>query len=473
MGVWLSLSRVRAVGPKVLRILPIFCLITLLTRAQAQHASPSTPELDFQAAMTAKDRGDLDGAKTILLRLHRQHPGLFAVDESLGMIDVAQEKFADALPLLQDAAREQPSSDVAHLNLGADLYKLHRNTEALTEFEHAARLNSNNSTTQQSLGELWLEAGKPDQAAEAFAAALRLNPHNDELTFSYAAALVAGKRYDEASQTLAPVSTVDRSALAQSLLGEIEESKGNYKSAIDHFTRAVELEPSEENVWALDVEFLRHWTFDAAIREFEAAAVKFPASTRMKLGLGAAYFGGAKYQEAIPVFAGMLETDKNNALYAELLGMACTAVTESAAPRCAVLVKYAEEHPHNAKAATYAASMLLKQTAADTDSALARTLLNNALSTDPKLPDAQYQMGLLKQEGGDWTGSISHLQKAITLKPDYAQAHYRLGLAYWRTGRKQDGQAEMDLQKQYAQQEKQDLDRRLRQITTFIVDVRN
>jgi tetratricopeptide (TPR) repeat protein len=82
-------------------------------------------------------------------------------------------------------------------------------------------------------------------------------------------------------------------------------------------------------------------------------------------------------------------------------------------------------------------------------------------------------MGLLKQNQGNWAGSISNLEKAITLKPQLAPAHYRLALAYWRTGRKQEGQAEMELQKRYSKQEKADLDQRLRQITTFIVDVRN
>jgi len=79
----------------------------------------------------------------------------------------------------------------------------------------------------------------------------------------------------------------------------------------------------------------------------------------------------------------------------------------------------------------------------------------------------------LKQNQADWAGSIANLEAAVALKPDYAQAHYRLALAYWRSGRKQEGQAEMELQKEYAKQQQRDLDQRLRQITTFLVDVHN
>ncbi len=423
--------------------------------------------------MTAQDSGDLGRAETILLGLHNKHPGLFAVDESLGLLYVAQEKYARAVPLLETAVREQPSSDIAHANLGAAYFKLHSNAEALNELEHAARLNPKNPATQQSLGELLLEAGKPKLAVEAYTSALKEKPDDLDLELSCATALVAAEDSVKAEEILMKFPGADRSSAAQTLLGEIDEKKGNFQQAVQHFSRAVELEPTEQNVWMLGVEFLRHWTFDAAIREFEAATVKFPKSTRMRLGLGAAYFGGAKYGAAIPVFADLLDADKNNALYAELLGMSCTSVTESAKPRCSGLPAYAEAHPGNARVATYAASMLLDGAATEDQLRLARKLLGYAIAADPRLPDAQYEIGMLKQSQGEWADSIANLETAVALRSEYAEAHYRLALAYWRTGRKQDGQTQMELQKKYSKQQQQDLDRRLRQITTFVVDMRN
>jgi len=102
---------------------------------------------------------------------------------------------------------------------------------------------------------------------------------------------------------------------------------------------------------------------------------------------------------------------------------------------------------------------------------LARKLLETALAADPKLPEAQFQMGRFLQDDSLWKESIPFLERAVELKPDYATAHYRLARAYWRTGRKQDGQAQMELQKKFASQKQKDLDQRLRQLTTFIVDV--
>lgn len=450
----------------------VSCTVSSPLLPQSSPSPQSGLEREFQAAMAAQDRGDLDSATSILLRIRQKQPGLFAVDESLGMILAAQSKFSAALPYLQAAVREQPTSDAAHANLGAALYRLHRNAEALSAFERAAQLNPANAATQQSLGQLLLDAGKPGQAAQAYSAALRLKPGDADLVLGYATALVAAKQYDEAATALSTVPAPDQSAETQSLLGEIDEANARYESAGKHLARAVDLDPSETNLWALGVEFLRHWTFEAAIREFQAGVARYPESTRMKLGLATAYFGDAKYGAAIPVFADLLRADKNNALYAEMLGMACTADTSGGKSACSVLIDYARTHPRDGRAATYAATQLLTETSNQAQVALGKKLLAQALAADPKSPQAQYLMGLAKQNDSDWRNSIPYLEKAIALKPNLAAAHYRLALALWRSGRKQEAQSEMDLQKKYAQQQRQDLDNRLRQITTFVVDVR-
>jgi tetratricopeptide (TPR) repeat protein len=80
-------------------------------------------------------------------------------------------------------------------------------------------------------------------------------------------------------------------------------------------------------------------------------------------------------------------------------------------------------------------------------------------------------MGVVLQDSSDWKGSSPYLERALKLKPDYAQAHYRLARAYWRTGRKAEGQAQMELQKKFARQEQEDLRRRLDRITSLAVTV--
>ena len=447
------------------------CLVAHAVAAP-DDASTAAMQQKFQAALAAQDKGDLDRAESLLRDLHVHHPGIFQVDETLGLLLVSRGKVAAALPLLQSAVNEQPGSDVAHANLGAAYYELHRNQLAMDEFERAVQINPGNVSAQESLGRLSIENQKPERAAKALLAAQRLKPDDPDLKLDCITALLAANRLDEAQKMLSTVADPDQSARAQSLLGQADESAGRFKEAGQHYARAAALEPSEENAWQLAVELLRHWTFDAAVAEFQAASAKFPDSKRLRLGLGAALFGDARYAQAVPVYADLLQSDPDNTTYAELLGIACNAPLSTSAPRCALLVTYAQSHPADARAATYAAGFLLTENVNQQNVDLARQLLVRAIAANPRLPEAQFQMGVVLQQSNDWKGSIAYLERAVRLKPDYAQAHYRLGRAYWKVGRHQEGQAQIELQKKFARQEQDDLNQRLSRIATFGVEVK-
>jgi tetratricopeptide (TPR) repeat protein len=222
----------------------------------------------------------------------------------------------------------------------------------------------------------------------------------------------------------------------------------------------------------LGTEFLRHWTFEPAIQEFYFGISRFPTSVKMRLALGIAYYGNRNYDKALPVFAHLLEDDPDNVLYAELVGRTCTVETEGADTRCDSLIQFAELHPENALISTFAAAHIIQGSKVSGQVALAHSLLASALKTDPKLSLAQYQLGMLMQTEEHWADSIPYLEAAIHLQPKYSEAHYRLGLAYVRVGRKNDAHAEMLLFRRYNQQAEEEQNAKLRQITTFVVSMR-
>jgi thioredoxin-like negative regulator of GroEL len=77
---------------------------------------------------------------------------------------------------------------------------------------------------------------------------------------------------------------------------------------------------------------------------------------------------------------------------------------------------------------------------------------------------------VLLQYQSDWKDSVAELQAAIALKPEASKAHYRLALAYNHTGQRDKAQEEIELQKKYTDQEKNGLNARLKEITTFLVN---
>jgi Flp pilus assembly protein TadD len=81
-------------------------------------------------------------------------------------------------------------------------------------------------------------------------------------------------------------------------------------------------------------------------------------------------------------------------------------------------------------------------------------------------------MGLLLQTQSEWPRSIPELQAAIRLRPDYASAHYRLAMALSHTGQPEQARAEIGIQQKYNQQEQAGVDARLKQVTTFLVNMK-
>lgn len=456
-----------------IRLLACAALAGLPLRAPAQASAPDaiTPadNVAFQQAMQSMNNGDAAAAEPVLRSLHSRHPQNYEINESLGLLYASAGNLTAAAPLLNSAAREQPGSDVAHANLGTAYLKLGRTTDAAHELAVAARLNPSNAATQEALGQAWMLLKEPAKAAAAFESALPSDPSNSDLRYNAALALFNSGRAADAEPVLARMANVDTSAEAQSLYGDVDEQLGHFEDAGKHYANAVRLDPSEANLYLLGIEFLRHWTFDPAAKEFAAVVQVFPKSRRMRLGLGVALYGAGKYDEAIPVFADLLAEDPGNSLYAELLGRTCTVLTEGQQPKCAALIDYAQKHPKDAVLATYAATSILHQPADTTQLALARRMLASALRADPSLPEARYGMGLLLQTESEWPQSIPELHAAIRLRPGYASAHYRLALALNHTGHHDEANAEIALEQKYNQQEQASVDARLKQVTTFLV----
>jgi tetratricopeptide (TPR) repeat protein len=448
------------------------CQARLSPSRTQQESIQTSDQAQFNAAMQALDAGHVHQAEQTLLTLHRRHPHLFAINETLGLVEASHGALQEALPLLQTAVHERPQSDVAHANLGTALLKLGRTAQAASELEEAARLNPQNAATESALGQCRMLLKQPQQAAAAFTRALALDPVNPTLLYNAALAQYQSSKPSEAAALLAQIQPQDESAQEESFFGDVEEQLGHFKEATIHYAQAVTLNPDEQNIYVLGIEFLRHWTFDAAIKEFTAGLKKFPSSTRLKAGLGIAYYGAGAYSKAIPVMTALVKQYPSNPVYANILGRSCTVLTSDASSQCGDLAPLARRYKKNATLATYAALGILHQEAATVNLAEAEDLLQQAIAADPHMARAWMEEGLLRQQQSRWAESIAPLKHAIHIRPDFAQAHYRLALAYSHTGQHQKAQEEVALDQHYSKEQEQSLDARMRQITTLVVTLR-
>ena len=426
-----------------------------------------------QAALQRYEQGDAAGAKADLVRLADAYPCRAQLQAAAGMALAESGDTTASVPYLQRAHASRPADDAIAFNFAVSL--LHRGdaAKAADLFGRIAAHAPQRTDVRLALAEAQMQAKDFSAAASSFAAAHRLQqalsePTPLDMRMDWALALLSSSQPAAARDVLANAEGLSGSAPAQELLAEAEEKSGTYAEAARHYEAAARLDPSESNTFAFGNELLQHWTFGPAIEIFKFGADRFPSSERMHLGLGIAYFGNGNYSQAVPEFRGMLQRSPSDASAAELLGRSCAALSGEPLPGCDALVQFAESHPGNAMASLYAASSILHQPEETRDLAKAQTLLDNSVNADPKLADAWYERGVLQQTRNDWQGSAASLQHAITLRPAYPEAHYRLSRAYGHLGRRDDANAEVALQQKFAQQEKDEKNKHLQDVITFL-----
>jgi tetratricopeptide (TPR) repeat protein len=390
------------------------------------------------------------------------------VNETLGLIHAEAGDFSAAMPLLERAAHLQPRTAVARGNLGTAYLKLNEPRKALPELQAAARLQPRDQQTQTNLAHAYMETGMPAKAAQAFAAAAALGSLDADTTHDRALALLQSNDAAAAKRVLDAIPESSRNDATEELSGETEERLANYRQAEEHFSQAAHLSPTEPNIYAWVVELLRHFSWQPAVKVADYGIQQFPSSTRIKAARGIALYADNRYKEAAAIFSDLLTADPDNATWAGLLGRNCALIADATSTGCENLQRFAEQHPQNAEAAAYAATTLLHQPAEKRDNTKARALLQQAIAANPELPDAYYQLGVLDQEETHWQDSTTPLEKAIALKPTLAEAHYRLARAYSHLGRRDEAAKQIELQQRYAKEQKDSVDVRLKEVTTFL-----
>lgn len=399
--------------------------------AQAQRKAMSSADATaFRQALATIDAGESQKAEPLLRRLVERYPGNDQVNEALGLIYAEGGEIGRAIPLLQRACSDAPQSALDHVNLGSAYLKIGKAQEAAAELKVSVKIEPQSARALSELGQASMLLHQPEEAAQAFARAAAIQPHNADLLYNWAVALTDSGQTRPAVEVLDKTPADEMSDEAESLAGDLEEKLGNSLAAVHHYQTAAEKNPSEANLYALCVEYLRHWTWDEARRTAGFANNKYPDSNRLKLALGVALFGDKQFPEAAKVFAGLLQQDPNNNMYADMLGRTCG---EFAAGdlECKRLLGFAKTHPENARAAYYAAQQILEGPHSPADIDEAGSLLRRATAADPKMADAWYETGMLDAERQHWPDSVGALQKAIALRPFLRISALSTGQRLW------------------------------------------
>ncbi|WP_419806486.1 tetratricopeptide repeat protein [Terriglobus sp.] len=427
----------------------------------------------LRAALSSYDRGDLEHAKPILLEFARRYPANLQAETAAGMTLAESGDVQGSLPFLQRAHALAPRDADISVNLAVAYLKLEAPLKAVSLLQDAAQTAPGSAPVHLLLAQAELRAGRTAEATNAFQQTSALlhaqgvEPQAD-LLHDWAVALLQSGRPKEAATLLSARPDVANNASLLSVLAEAEEKSGAFQLAVAHYKSAAELDGSEANLFAYGNELLQHWSFQPAIEIFRFGVEHYPASDRMEMALGIAYYGNNQYGAAVPVFKAELERRPDSAVAADLLGRSCSAISGAQQSGCDALRTFAQTHPQNAPASLYAAIAILHQPLDQQDTVLADTLLHNALRADAKLPEAWYQLGVLQQSRNEWQASADSLVQAVALRADFPEAHYRLARAYSRLGKRDQAEQQIALQQRYAVETKEAENKRMQEVMTFL-----
>jgi tetratricopeptide (TPR) repeat protein len=461
------------------RLRELACLLLGLAFAHGVATGQSTPSDDkdrlYRTAVSSFESGRYAEAVAPLEKLVKDVPDNFEVQELLGLVYAAQAQQSKANAHLAAAVRINPKSVAARSNLAANYAELGKLDSALEQFSKAQELDPANYDTNHNLGEAYIHGGNVGKALPYLEKAQRINPAAYDNGYDLSLAYLISGKLSEARTSVQNLLTLKNTGELHNLLGQIEEKDGQYVAAENQFEAAARMEPSESNLFDWASELLLHRTLDPAVKVFEEATARYPDSPRLMVGLGMAYYARGNYDDAVKAFLKGADLNPADARCYKFLARAYDSSPSQAAEVIERFKKFADLQPHNGQALYYYAMSLWKGKRAqdpDLDLKQIESLLREAIAESPALPEAHLQLGNLNADQGKFAEAIPEYQRALELDADLADAHYRLGQAFVRTGQKDRAQGEFDVYQKLRAQHLADLEKQRAEIRQFVYSER-
>lgn len=229
----------------------------------------------------------------------------------------------------------------------------------------------------------------------------------------------------------------DRAEL-HDLLGDVEESAGHVNEAVHQYETAARMDPSEKNLFDLGTDLLKHGGIAPALKVFTFGVERYPSSAKLRVGLGVAYYSLGQYGEAVETLCKAVDLDPKDPKPLDFLGRMYDISPQYADEVTKDLARFAALYPDNSAANYYYALSLRKRSSGSdlkTSKQAAESYLLRAVKLRPNFADAHYELGLLYEDGGQDVEAIRHYELAIKYAPTLAKAHYRLARLYKKSGR--------------------------------------
>jgi tetratricopeptide (TPR) repeat protein len=315
-----------------------------------------------------------------------------------------------------------------------------RNHSAVLSELRAIRLPAKQEwLVRQKLGELLMRSGSDAEAVQDLEQAAKDAPGNAAVCDELAVAQFRAGQLGAALETAKRARSLQESATIESVIGDIQEREGASLDAVHSYQRAVALEPGSEQYWlTLAFELLRHETYKPALIVLERAAKKFPSSVRIQIGIGLTQYFLEDYRGSTQSLLSASLMNPGSRMAVDYLGQLqlqqpVTPDSEAVHTVC----QYADAHTRRAEEMADCGALLARMErdrgdAQPSPGALRR--LESAARIAPGNVTARCELGKSLEWVGQWRQARTQLEACARLKPDSAEAHYRLAQIYLHLG---------------------------------------
>lgn len=337
----------------------------------------------------------------------------------------------------------------------------------------AALANSSSSfNANYQLGKFYLSTERYGEAIPLLESASRINPADNANRYDLALAYEGADGPSQARARIRELLANRQDGDLHRLMGELDEKLGDPLSAVHEYEQAVKLSPSEQNYFEWGSELLLHRAVWQAQEVFRKGVGAYPKSVRMQTALSTALFAGARYDEAalhLCTASDMNPNDTNAYIFMGKIQIAAPNFLACVGPK---LARFVHQQPESSVANyLYAMSILKRQERQPDKQAIqqAEVLLKKAVTLDSKCSEGYLQLGILSASQRDLDGAIAMYKSAIEADPQLADAHYRLAVAYDRTGQPSKAKQELQLHDQIMQQQAAAAERQRREVKQFLI----
>ena len=363
---------------------------------------------------------------------------------AVGLLLLRQNRGREAVEPLEQATRLAPQNATARMALGNAYLVAERPEDALTTLRAA---DQNQFFTQYALGYAHLALYHDEEALAAFNAALKFQPQSPEALVGLGNVYTRLLRYREADDAFARALALKADSV-EALMGQaiLHYYQGHYPSLVETARRAAQLAPQNAGAQTLLGAALAT-TGDMAggLRAAQAAARLEPENYWPHHVLGFIQVREDKAKEALTEARAAARLKPNEPATQNLLAYVLNQLGQHAEALQAAQAALSHKHePADEGWAYYNVATAQEKLNRPEEAKASYTASIRAYNQTGRTldPDDLYLMGNAYLRLEQDPAAVKAFQQAIKVRPDFPQARYNLGVAYFTTGNRKGAQEE-------------------------------